>query len=102
MSIIALWLMAADQTGAAAIVLCKIDRDRPLTKIGRDEADKALLIATVNIVTDLTATPFILVDMQFMEISLTVIELCLIGAGVFSETFGMAAEAERVVLGTIP
>lgn len=101
-TVITLRLMTADDAGATALRHLQIDRDIPFTEIRRTRTDEAFLVGAMDAVTDPAgATLITLVDMQFVEIAITVAEVGLRGAREFGKPLGVAAKAEGIDLRVI-
>lgn len=94
--------MTADDAGATSLRHLQINWNIPFTEIRRTRTDEAFLVGAMDAVTDLAgATLITLVNMQFVEIAITVAEVGQPGAREFGEPFGVAAKAEGIDLRVI-
>lgn len=94
--------MTADDAGATIFRHLQVDRYGPFTKTGRERTNEALLFGSMDVMADPTGTSLIaLVDMQFMQITITITEIGLRSTRVFGKPLGVAAETEGVSLCTV-
>lgn len=94
--------MAADDTGATSLRHLQIDRDIPFTEIRRTRTDEVFLVSAMDAVTDLAGAALItLVNMQFVEIAITVVKFGQRRARILGKPFGVAAETEGITISIV-
>lgn len=94
--------MTADNASPAALGHLEKNRNRPSTEVRCGTPHQAFLIGTVHVVANHAGTPFFpLIDMDFVQITVTVAKVGQPGATVFDEPLRVAAKTEGITVRTV-